>query len=388
MDTTVNERKQNIGEKLYLIALILGISGSLLLGTMFSWAPHAIYLIRVGMVLCFAKSLFIDRYTLKQFGAYVICLVASVLSYDAVRHEMLLIIPFIFAAKDINFKKIMKVYFVTVLVLLLVVNISALIGKIPNLVFWRDGKPRTSYGFTYPTLEAAHIFYFVLAYTVFKKFNLNLMEDIVIAITGCFIIFKTDARLDGYLTFILLFILIFKKPAFKLLNKLNNFIPVVVIITLIIGYIFLAKNYNSINPSEFNLNNILSNRLYLTQQGLLRYPIHLFGNHVQMQGFGGYAGLAMTQSSWMVKNYFYIDNIFVQTLLINGLILFIIMLATFAYLAYKEMKKKNYSFVIAIVLLTFAGLIEVFTIQISYNIFAVMVLANTNFWIKERNKEK
>lgn len=166
--------------------------------------------------------------------------------------------------------------------MLLVVSISALIGKIPNLFFWRDGEPRTLYGFTYPTLEAARIFYFVLAYTAFKKFNLNLMEDIVIAITGCFIIFKTDVRLDGYLTSILLFILIFKKPAFKLLNKLNNFIPVVVIVTLIIGYIFLAKNYNSINPSEFNLNNILSNRLYLTQQGLLRYSIHLFGNHVQM----------------------------------------------------------------------------------------------------------
>lgn len=388
MDTIVNERKQNLGEKVYLIALVFGISGSLLLGTMFSWAPHAIYLIRIGIILCIAKSLFIDRYTLKQLGAYVICLGAAILSYDAARHDMLLIIPFIFAAKDVNFKKIMRVYFITVLALLLVVNISALMGRIPNLVFWRNGKPRTSYGFTYPTLEAAHIFYFILAYTVFKKFKLNLIEDIAIAVAGWFIISKADARLDGYLTFTLLFILIFRKPIFKLLNKINNFIPAIAVVILIIGYIFLARNYNSINPNEFNLNNILSNRLYLTQQGLLRYPICLFGNHVQMQGFGGYAGLAMTQNSWMVRNYFYIDNVFVQILLINGLILFIIMLATFTYLAYREMKLKNYSFVIAIVFLTVAGLVEVFTIQISYNIFAVMVLANTTFWIKERNEKK
>lgn len=385
MDTIVNERKQNLGEKLYLIALILGISGSLLVSTMFSWAPHAIYLTRIAVALCLVKSIFIDRYTLKQFLAYITCMGAAILSYDSARHDMLWIIPFIFAAKDIDFKKIIKIYLWTILILLLTVNVLTIMGKIPNLVFFRDGKSRISYGFNYPTVEAAHIFYFVLAYVVYKKFKLNVFQDIIVAFLGWFIISKGDARLDGYLTFVILFIVIFRKLIFKLLSKLNNFIPVILVITLIIGYIILAKNYNSMNPNEFNLNNLLSNRLYLTQEGLLRYPIKLLGNHVQMQSFVGYSGLLMTQTSWMVKNYFYIDNIFVQTLLINGLLLFVAMLLTFAYLAYREMKSENYSFVIAIVILTVAGLIEVFTIQISYNIFAVMILANTSMWLKERD---
>lgn len=385
MDNVVNKRKQSIGEMLYLTALVFGISGSLLVSTMFSWAPHAIYLTRIAVVLCLVKSIFFDKYTLKQFLAYAASLGAAILSYDSARHDMLWVIPFIFAAKDVDFRKIMKVYFWTILILLLTVNILTIKGKIPNLIFFRDGKPRVSYGFNYPTIEAAHIFYFVLAYAVYKKFRLNVFQDVIIALLGCFIISKGDARLDGYLTFTILFIALFRRPIFKALDKLNNYIPAVIVVVLVIGYIILAKNYNSMNPAYFNLNNVLSNRLMLTQEGLMRYPIKLFGEHVQMQSFTGYDGLLMTQTSWMVRNYFYIDNVFVQTLLINGLLLFVAMLLTFAYLAYREMKLRNYAFVIAVVLLTVAGLIEIFSIQISYNIFAVMILANTSTWINERN---
>lgn len=386
MDNVVNKRKQSIGEMLYLTALVFGISGSLLLGTMFSWAPHATYLIRVGIILCIAKSVFIDRYTAKQFWAYIICLGTAILSYDSVRHDMLLVIPFIFAAKGVDFKKIMRTYFIVVSVLFFTVNLMAIRGKLPNLVFFRGGKPRISYGFTYPTLEAAHIFYFILVYMVYKKFKLNWIEDIIVAFSGCFIISKGDARLDGYLTFIILFISIFRKPLFKLLSKLNNFIPVILVVVLIVGYLILAKNYNSMSPAEFQLNNILSNRLALTQEGLMRYPIKLLGSHVQMQGFGGYAGLAMTQISWMARNYFYIDGFFAQTLLINGLIMFIIALLAFSYIIWKSMRNKNYSLVVAIVILVAAGLIEVFTIQISYDILAVMFLSNMDSWLKEGNE--
>ena len=383
MDTIVNERKKNLGEKLYIAALIFGISGSLLFGTMFSWAAHSNYLIRIGMILCITKSLFIDRYTSKQFWMYVICIISAVLSFDMGRHDILLIIPFIFAAKNVDFRKIMKTYLITVLSLILIVNFLSLIGKIPNLVFFRDGKPRFSYGFTYPTMEAAHIFYFLLAYTVYKKFKLNWVEDIIIAFLGCFIISKGDARLDGYLTFVLLFIIIFRKLIFKLLSKLNSIIPVLLVLVIIVGYLFLAKNYNSMNPTEFGLNNLLSNRLYLTQQGLLRYPVNFFGNHVQMQGFGGYAGLAMAQTSWLAKNYFYIDNSFAQILLINGSILFVITVIIFAYCVWKNMKNKNYSFVIALIFLAVAGTIESFILQISFDIFALMILANTKYWEKD-----
>lgn len=383
MDTIVNERKKNLGEKLYLIALIFGISGSLLLGTMFSWAPHAIYLTRIGIVLCLVKSLFIDKFTPKQFWCYMICLGSAILSYDRFRHEVLLMIPFIFAAKDIDFKKILRTYFWTVLLLMLTVNVLTLIGKIPNLTFFRDGKTRVSYGFTYPTLEAAHIFYFVLAYTVYKKFKLNWIQDIIIALLGYFIIVKGDARLDGYMTFAILFVVIFKKLIFKLLSKLNNFIPAILTLTVIVGFLMLSHNYNAMNPIEFKLNSLLSNRLNLTQQGLLEYPVKLFGQHVQMQSFAGYAGLAMTQTSWLVKNYFYIDNSFAQVLLINGLVLFVIVLLVFFYNSWKFMKEEKFSFVIVLIFLAITGSIESYVLQFSYNIFAVMILANLQYWEKE-----
>lgn len=388
MDTIINERKQNLGEKLYIIAIILGISGALLLDTMFPWGSKAMYLVRMGLVLCFFKSIFIDRYTPMQFWAYVISFGAAILSYDPARHNMLIIIPFIFAAKDVDFKKIMKAYLITVLILVLTINLLSIVGKVPNLVFWRDGKSRISYGFSYPTIEAGHIFYFLLIYTVFKKFKLNWLEDIIIAFAGWFIISKGDARLDGYLTFALLFIVIFRKLIFKLLSKLNNFIPAILVIFLVIGYLLLAKNFDSMNPKEFALNQVLSNRLYLTQQGLARYPLNLFGHHVEMHGFGGYSGLAIVQTGWMARNYFFIDSGFVQVLLINGIVLFTIMMITIVYLSWKNMKIKNYSIVIAIVFLTISGLIEGFALDLPYDILIVIVLANTSNWVKGENNSK
>lgn len=387
MSEIVNEKKQALGEKIYIFALILGISGSLLESTMFSWAPHAINLTRIGIVLCFVKSIFIDRYTPKQFLAYVVCLGAAILSYDSARHDMLLAIPFIFAAKDVDFKKIIKIYFAVILILVLTVNISSLLGKIPNLIFSRGGKPRISYGFTYPTIEAAHIFYFILAYAVYKKFKFNWIQDIVVVFLGYFIISKGDARLDGYLTFAILFISVFRKLFLKLFDKLNSFIPALLVFILIIGHIVMAKYYNPMDPIQYNLNTLLSNRLALVQQGLMQYPLKLFGNHVQMRGFTGYVGLMMTKTSWLAKNYFYIDSSFAQILLINGVVLFIITLAVFVYLTWKNMKLRNYSFVLAIIFITISGLIESFTMQLSYDIFIVMVLANNNFWIAERNIE-
>lgn len=387
MNIVAGKRKRSLGEYIYIIALALGIAGSLLLGTMSPWASHAMYLVRAGIILCIIKTIFIDRFTASELGTYAVCLGLAVLSYDSVRHGMLLVIPFIFGAKDVDFKKIMKTYLVTVVLLLLMINALALFRKIPNLVFFRDGKPRNSYGFTYPTLEAAHIFYLLLAYAVYKKFKFNLFQDFMVAVLGYFIISRCDARLDAYLTFALLFVIICRKLLFKVMSKLNDYVPAIVVIILVVGYLLLAKNYNPMSSTYFHLNTLLSNRLSLTQQGLMRYPVKLFGNHVQMQGFGGYAGQAMAQTSWMARNYFYIDNSFAQILLINGSVLFIITLAVCTYVAWKNMKIKNYSFVLAIMFLIISGSIEAFLIQLSYNIFIVVILANTQYWERKKDEE-
>ena len=95
----------------------------------------------------------------------------------------------------------------------------------------------------------------------------------------------------------------------------------------------------------------------------------------------------MAQTSWMARNYFYIDNSFAQILLINGSVLFIITLAVCTYVAWKNMKIKNYSFVLAIMFLIISGSIEAFLIQLSYNIFIVVILANTQYWERKKDEE-
>ena len=71
--------------------------------------------------------------------------------------------------------------------------------------------------------------------------------------------------------------------------------------------------YKPEDAAWVELDRMLHNRLHLMHIGYLRYPISLFGNHIDMNGFSALRQVAP-------EEYFYIDSGFAYSLLGYGLI--------------------------------------------------------------------
>ena len=85
--------------------------------------------------------------------------------------QLLIIVPFVVGAKNVNFKDITTWYLYLNVILLLAMAIFSLLGVIPNLIYRAAPRPpRYSLGLIYTSSLATHYFYLVLAYC-YLRFN-------------------------------------------------------------------------------------------------------------------------------------------------------------------------------------------------------------------------
>ena len=111
--------------------------------------------------------------------------------------EIFLCLLTIWGARNIDFKKILKIFFGVILILLIFTLISALTGNVENLIFYQDGRrPRIAFGICYPTDFSAYIFYLAVIYCYFRKEKLKYIETGIIALAGALVYYFCDARLN------------------------------------------------------------------------------------------------------------------------------------------------------------------------------------------------
>lgn len=101
--------------------------------------------------------------------------------------------------------------------------------------------------------------------------------------------------------------------------------PVLCLLTNWLGYI-----YNAANPILYELNILLSNRLYLENLAFNRFGITLFGQNINMGEEAVFINGNM--------EYFYIDSGYVYIFVIYGIIVGTIILATYCIGSYKSFK--------------------------------------------------
>lgn len=107
---------------------------------------------------------------------------------------------FVLGARNVDFKRIIKIYFYVGMLLLAFVVISAMGGLIRNLVYRRDmtNIVRQSFGIAYPTDFAAHVLYLILAYAYLKFGKIKWYDYAVFLAVAVFLVKFSDARLSAY----------------------------------------------------------------------------------------------------------------------------------------------------------------------------------------------
>ena len=130
-------------------------------------------------LLVMGKIVLLDKYPRKlTIKLLLIFMLITYICYRARAYEPLFYTVFLIGAKDVDFRKILKLYLTFGIPIFIVSAWLALNDYILNLTLQRpgDNTVRIALGNYSPSDAAAHVFYFMLAYALLKRFKWNIPE--------------------------------------------------------------------------------------------------------------------------------------------------------------------------------------------------------------------
>lgn len=376
----VETKLPKVSEYLFFASFFIYIITQYLGGTMFTIdGTVSFLLLTIASILAFIKIIIFDNesnlYKLTIVLLLIILFAAGKNSFD---YNFYYYAFLIFAAKNIEFRKILKYYIIVLASGTIVTTIFALIHVIPAIVITRSNSSalRLALGSVYPSDLAARIFHLMVGYAVLKKFKLTLPEYLsVIAITITTYI-VTDTKLDLILMILLIICLSFYKYIVILMSMIKPYIFNLLILGFIAINILLAYFYNPKISILNKLNSALTGRLDLANRGFNDYNVTLYGQYVYQNGWGGIHK--------KIIDYFYIDSSLVRVLLMQGLIVYIILICLMLRDMKIFVKNKQFSLAIALFFIIASSAIDQHLIEITFNFVFLASFANIDYFKDDR----
>ncbi|UUV96211.1 polymerase [Ligilactobacillus salivarius] len=287
---------------------------------------------------------------------------------------------FIFSARDIDFKLILR-WFIALLVSLISITVlSAVLHLIPTLAIGRTNSSvlRLSLGSIYPSDFAARIFHLMVAYAALRKFNFNLAEIISFLAISVTTFVITDTKLDLILMLCLVISVVAFPTIKAVFSKVSPYIINLFVTLFIIFNLGLAYFYSSANPIFRKLDSLLTGRLSLGHIGFKDYNATLYGQFVYQNGWGGLHSA--------ITNYFYIDSSLVRTLLMQGIIAYIFIIWLILRNVRKFSTNRQYSLLLALLFIVLSSAIDQHLIELSFNFIFLASFTNNNYFIEHKEQ--
>lgn len=365
----------------YLVLLSLILFHKFLQTTMFGIGyPMSIrMLLRVLLVLYIGIKIWNGCRLSKYEAAFLVIFAgtAFLVWKNADYMEVIDVVLLIAGAYGIRFEKILKTYMAILIPCIIVTVAASRLGLVENLVYHREGIPRASFGFVYPTDFVALIFYLILSWCVLKNAALRWWDYVLFVLLAIFSYVFCNARMS-------VLCIMAAVVLFLILNWWNNHvasgvkkekIEQTVGRILIFGMtlcavimILMTWLYDSDNITWRRINYWISNRLSLGKQGFTEFGVTLFGQDIPMVGMG--------KTIEFSEDYFFLDSSYIKILLQYGVILLVIIVAMFTINAYRAHKEKQYYLLIALNLMAVQCVVEHHVLEIAYNPFLLMTLAD------------
>lgn len=337
-----NNKKISFSELIYLVAFSLYFTCCMLDTTMFNnyiSSQLRALITFISIVLILFKIVFLDRYSFINIITISIFIgIVLIIAYVSKYKDLLYLSFMIIGAKNTSFKKIIKVYLLIASSVTIIAMIAARLNLIENIIYYRNGQPRYSFGSIYCTDFASHIFYMILAYYYIKEDNLTYLNILVFFLLGLFTNHYCGARLDSICIFLLCIFLIWLKQKKKkfIKNKINLILKFILMFSVPISAIiaiYFTIIYNPNNNLLYKMNVLLTDRLKYGKLGIDIYGFSLFGQQVIMHGNGG--------TTKDISNYFFIDSSYISIALRYGVIILLIFCIYFVLLNIKLLNKNN-----------------------------------------------
>lgn len=369
------------GEKVYFIAFVLYFTASFLVTTTylefvsFHWLNYISY-ISVGLLL--AKMIIFDKYSNYQAVFYLLSIPIILLTWYSSKSSFAFIMSmFILGARNIEFEKIIKWYFYLGILMVIFSFISSILGIIKNLTYYRSGNLRQSFGIIYPTDFASHIFYLILAFTYLNFRKLNWKHYLCYIFISICLIFLSDARLDA-ICIILVIPIMFVAQKANLNNlKLRMIASLYWIATPILVFITIMTTafYDQQNKIFAAFNNLLSNRLSLSREGITNYGFSALGKPIIEHGWGGLSGAKAYSGSVSGFKYFMLDSSYVRIFLFYGVIFAVVLFLAITIVSIKQTALLDFSIPAIMLLISISCLVDQHMLELAYNPFLLALSA-------------
>lgn len=241
-------------------------------------------------------------------------------------------------ANDIDYRKILKVYFIVEIPMIICTMIVGYTGVITNLVYHRGDQVRMSFGFIYPTDFAAGIVFMITVWIVLRQARCTWIEIGMMIISVVLFEKYCDVRNSEIVMMILIICVVYLKIRNKLgAKKGKGYIPSLLlkILCLVAPYglagfmILVSRFYRPDIEWMAKLNTLFSTRLSLGKEVFDRYDVQIWGQDIPMRGNGG--------STEVVADYFFIDSSYVNILMRLGLVVFILVMLIISIIMIKNL---------------------------------------------------
>ena len=267
------------------------------------------------------------------------------------------------------------------LIFLITIISSSLIGIIPNDTFTHYDRTAYCLGYYYYSTCAYHVFFLTIVgyFLIFGKFR-KIYEILYIAfsIFANFVIYKVcTVRLTFYCYLIFLaLIIIYKNTNLFKDNRFYRIVATWMFPCAGFATIWLSLNFNKF-PFMNALDSILNARFSFNYQAFQRYSISFLGNHIETHA-------EEWNENWH-NLYFYIDSGYIDTLLGNGVIIFILAIICYTLISRMAVRKNNYKlFVWCVIICVFSIVNNVFLSVCTNPLLLFSIAAINNERIEQR----
>lgn len=306
--------------QIFYIAYVLMIINATLIKNINNTVSRIIIVVYIAL---YVLNMLLKKYTIKEFLIlHVGFLIIGIIFLKSKETDILILGVILLSSSRIDFKKVVKLDFITRLIGVICTILFSLTGITTNFIMYRIKEPnytievRNSLGFIHPNTLSVNIFILILAYVYIRYKSIKIIECVTLVV-----IMYTFSEITGSRTgiiciaILILSIILERKTQFSS-RKIFKFIfiygiPICVLISFTLTILY-SYNIEVINV----MNKIFTGRIRSANYFLENYGISLFGQSLEL--------ISIVQAQQTSEQMRILDNLYISLGVRSGIVFLII----------------------------------------------------------------
>ncbi len=379
MTVRVHNQRAKISAILFLLALDIYLIFGIINTSLYANAIAGIYnyALLLSIAILALRELYQQKIRIRRIIAFFVTAfligISVFLREGGASKSILTIIVFTIAASSMDFEMIAKNSFFVILGMLIFIILSSQLGVINDFVYVMAGKPRHYLGFLYTLQPAGLMLELVILYLYTHRQDNRKRGIIPLMAFAVVIFYYTRARLTLFLE-VMMFVYdyVYRKWPKYIRTKILQILEWSSFVLVSLCSIYLTLTYKSTSWKRA-LNLILAKRLEYGYNSIMKYGISAFGKNLSWAGMGlNKSGALTLEDVWV--GYDWVDNAYIQTLQLYGLIFSIMVICIITASIYFLIKRKKYYLGFIFLIYAMYGFIDTAMLTLFYNVFWMVLM--------------